>query len=85
MTNEEHTTETSATGPAVAPPREVVVERTVEREPGRSGWFRPFLAGFLTAVVAGAVAIGVFLVVSDSDDDGTIDVEVPAVDVDVDE
>ncbi len=85
MTNEEHTTDTATTGPVVAPPREVVVERTIEREPVKSGWVRPFLAGFLTAVVAGAVAIAVFLVVSDADDDGTLDVEVPAVDVDVDE
>ena len=41
-----------------------------------------FLAGFVTAVVLAAVAFAVFLVVSDSDNDGTINVDVPAVQVD---
>jgi hypothetical protein len=81
-TEENPRSEADTTERVVSPPREVVVERTVEREPVKSGWFRPFLAGFVTAVVAAAIALGVFLVVSDSDDDGTIDVEVPEVDVD---
>jgi hypothetical protein len=34
------------------------------------------------AVVLAAIALGAFLVVSDSDDDGNLDVNVPAVDVD---
>jgi hypothetical protein len=41
-----------------------------------------FVAGFVTALVLGALALAVFLVVSDSDDDGNIQVDVPAVDVD---
>jgi len=40
-----------------------------------------FLAGFITAIILAAIAFGTFLVVSDSDDDGNIDVNVPAVDV----
>ena len=81
-TEENRSAETDTTERVVTPPREVVVERTVEREPVKSGWIRPFVAGFVTAVVAGAIALGVFLVVSDADDDGTIEVEVPEVDVD---
>ena len=40
-----------------------------------------FIAGFVTAVIVAAIAFGTFLVVSDSDDDGNINVNVPAVDV----
>lgn len=45
---------------------------------------RSFVAGFLTAVVAAAIALVVFLAVSDADDDGEIELDVPTVDVDVD-
>jgi hypothetical protein len=45
---------------------------------------RSFLAGFLTALVAAAIALVIFLAVSDADDDGEIQVDVPAVDVEVD-
>ena len=45
---------------------------------------RPFIAGFLTAVVAAAITIVVFLAVTDADDDGQIELDVPTVDVDVD-
>lgn len=38
---------------------------------------------FVMAVVLAAVAFGAFLVVSDSDDDGNLDVDVPAIDVDI--
>ena len=41
-----------------------------------------FVAGFLSALVLAAASFVVFLVVSDSDDDGNVDVEVPAVQVD---
>ena len=41
-----------------------------------------FLAGFVTAIVIAAIAFVAFLAVSDSDDDGNIDVDVPAVQVD---
>jgi hypothetical protein len=73
--------------------REVIVERQVvptAAQPTTSPAERrssvvPFVAGFITAVVAGAIAIAVFLAVSDSDDDGQIELDVPAVDVDVDD
>lgn len=44
--------------------------------------FGSFLAGFLTAAALAALALVAFLVVSDSDDDGDIQIDVPAVDVD---
>lgn len=56
------------------PPAEVTkVERTMS--------FWSFVAGFVFALVAGAVAILVFFAVSDADDDGNLQLEVPAVDV----
>ena len=65
--------------------RTVVEERqplTVTEERTMSG--RSFLAGFLTALVLAAIGAIVFLAVSDADDDGEIQVDVPAVDVDLD-
>jgi hypothetical protein len=66
-----------------------VVEERVRTEPvavteqnKMSG--RSFLAGFVAALIAAAIALAVFLAVSDADDDGEIQVDVPAVDVDVD-
>ncbi|MFN3255317.1 MAG: hypothetical protein ACE37B_06450 [Ilumatobacter sp.] len=47
----------------------------------RFGWF---LIGFVAALVAGAISAVVFLAVSDEDDDGNLDLDVPAVEVDVD-
>lgn len=41
-----------------------------------------FLLGFLAALVALVVASIAFLVVSDDDDDGSVDVDVPTVEVD---
>ena len=64
--------------PATTP---TVVVRTPEAE-GRSFSLASFVTGFLTAIVLAALALVVFLVVSDSDDDGNIQIEVPAVDVD---
>jgi hypothetical protein len=64
-----------------------VVEERVRTEPvavERKMSGRSFLAGFLTAVIAAVIALAVFLAVSDADDDGEIQVDVPAVDVDVD-
>lgn len=49
----------------------------------RSSKAPAFIAGFVMAVVLAAIALGAFLVVSDSDDDGNLDVDVPAVDVDI--
>ena len=69
------TTPDAAYRPIVTPvtPTETVVER-----PSR---FPAFVAGFVTAVLVAAAAFAAFLVVSDSDDDGTINVDVPAVQV----
>lgn len=44
--------------------------------------FGSFLMGVLVTLVAGAIALVAFLVVSDADDDGSIDLDVPSVDVD---
>ena len=70
--------------------RRTVVEERVPVQPvavteERKMSGRSFLAGFLTALVLAAIAAIVFLAVSDSDDDGEIRLDVPAVDVDVDE
>jgi hypothetical protein len=66
-----------------------VVEERVRTQPvtvteERKMSARSFIAGFVTAVIAAAIAFAVFLAVSDADDDGEIQVDVPAVDVDVD-
>lgn len=44
--------------------------------------FKWFIIGFLTAFAAIVVAAGVFLAVSDDDDDGQVNLDVPTVDVD---
>jgi hypothetical protein len=62
------------------PPPTVVVQPTENQT--RSFHPGSFFAGVVTALVLGALALAVFFVISDSDDDGNIDVEVPAVDVD---
>jgi hypothetical protein len=65
-------THVTAEPPSSVPPT-VVVQPT---EPlTKSFHLGSFVAGFVTA-------LAVFLVVSDSDDDGNIQVDVPAVDVD---
>jgi hypothetical protein len=46
----------------------------------RFGWF---LIGFIAALATIAVAALVFLAVSDRDDDGNINLDVPSVEVDV--
>jgi hypothetical protein len=69
--------------------RSVVEERVLVQPVAvseeRRGSKRSFVAGFLTAVIAAAIALAVFLAVSDADDDGEIRLDVPAVDVDVQE
>jgi hypothetical protein len=74
-----------AAQPVVAQP--VVTEtepdyRNVMTEVDRPSRVPAFLAGFVTAIVVAAIAFVAFLAVSDSDDDGNIDVDVPAVEVD---
>jgi len=83
---EEHThtaTPTPEATPTAAPTNPpIVVQNAPEPAPTMSG--RSFFLGFLTAVVLGAIGAIVFLVVSDSDDDGNLELDVPAVDVDID-
>ena len=55
----------------------------VEPPPPRSR-IGPFIAGFVTAAVAAVIGVVAFLAVSDTDDDGNLELDVPAVDVDVD-
>jgi hypothetical protein len=66
---------TQVAEPVVVTPTNPVtkVERTMS--------FWSFVAGFVFALVAGAVAILVFFAVSDADDDGNLELDVPAVDV----
>jgi len=65
----------------VAELRRRLNDDTDEHGAGRFGWF---LVGFFAALASIAVAALVFLAVSDRDDDGNIDLDVPAVEVDVD-
>jgi hypothetical protein len=53
---------------------DVIVTERASRAPA-------FMAGLIIAIVLAAIAVGAFLVISDSDDDGNIDINVPAVDV----
>ncbi|HUS43314.1 MAG TPA: hypothetical protein VMY16_11675 [Ilumatobacteraceae bacterium] len=82
-------THTHPSAPATAEPappvatatQPAVIVQTPEPDT-KSFRFGSFLAGFLAAIVLAGVALAVFLVVSDSDDDGNIQLDVPAVDVD---
>jgi hypothetical protein len=76
-----------AAQPVVAQPIVTETEpdyRNVMTEVDRPSRVPAFLAGFVTAIVVAAIAFVAFLAVSDSDDDGNIDVDVPAVEVDTD-
>lgn len=64
------------------PPAERVQVQPVTVDDTRKLSFTSFLVGFVSAIVAGAIAIVVFFAVSDADDDGNIELDVPAVDVD---
>lgn len=64
------------------PPEERVHVQPVTVDDTRKLSFTSFLLGFVSAIVAGAIAIVVFFAVSDADDDGNIELDVPAVDVD---
>lgn len=75
----EDPTVTHVTTEPAAPVPPVVVQPA---EPTKSFHVGSFVLGLVTALVLAAVALAVFLVVSDSDDDGNIQVDVPAVDVD---
>ncbi len=67
--------------PSVAGPS-VVVQPIEVRAERKFSW-RSFIAGFVTAGLVAGVGLLAFLAVSDADDDGEIELEVPAVDVDV--
>jgi hypothetical protein len=58
--------------------RTVVKEHTYVERRRWTTW----VAGFVAALVVVAIAVGAFLVLSDSDDDGSVDV--PSVEVDTD-
>jgi hypothetical protein len=65
--------------------RRVIIEKHVHtqvQEPKSS--IPAFIAGFLFAALAAAIGAIVFLAVSDRDDDGNIQFDVPSVGVDVD-
>jgi len=68
----------------IAVGREPVVERYVAIETSHTGRIRPFLAGVAVTTLAFAVGIIAFLAISNADDDGQIELDVPAVDVDID-
>jgi hypothetical protein len=74
----------TTTRPPVDQPVERV-ERPVEaRVEERTMSVSSFIIGFVTAVVLGAIGLVIFLAVSDADDDGEIQLDVPAVDVEID-
>ena len=59
------------------------LRRHLDEQPGHSGGnrFGWFLIGFFAALLSIAVAAVVFLVVSDADDDGNINIDVPAIEI----
>ncbi len=88
MNDTTHEPDTPVDEPRVittTPTPAVVVQSAEPADGANRGFsFGSFLLGFLTALLAAAIAVGVFLAVSDSDDDGNIELDVPAVDVDID-
>lgn len=68
----------------IAPEAAEELRRHVEEASGGGNRFVWFLIGFVAALFAGVVASVAFLAVSDDDDDGNLDLDVPAVEVDVD-
>ncbi len=57
------------------------LRRRLDETPDDHSRFAWFLIGFVAAILAIAAAALVFLAVSDADDDGNINLDVPAVDV----
>ena len=68
----------------ISPEAAEALRRHVAEASAGGNRFVWFLLGFAAALVAGAVASVAFLAISDRDDDGNVDVNVPAVEVDVD-
>jgi hypothetical protein len=73
---------TSQPSPPATTAQPVIIQTTGETENTSSG--RSFVFGFLAAVVIGLIGAVAFLMISDRDDDGNIEIDVPAVDVDID-
>lgn len=86
MSNDIETSEyTTVESTAGAPPPVVVerrVEVPVERQRSRVG---PFLAGVIATVAVGAIGLAAFFAISDADDDGNLELDVPAVELDIQE
>ncbi len=83
MTNDtRNTPHETSTDSGVEPASQLRVERIYEIEPQKTSRIGPFVAGFLTATIAALAAALVFLAVSDADDDGSVEIQVPAVDID---
>ena len=81
-TTEEVEQPTEAQVWAIAAPTQHTVPDTDASEPGgtRFVWF---MAGVAAAVAAAGIAAIAFLAISGADDDGSIELDVPAVEVDV--
>ncbi len=76
----------SAEVPGDPATRQIIIEKHVHtqvQEPKSS--VPAFLTGFLTAGLLAALGAIVFLAVSDSDDDGNVQFDVPTVDLEVNE
>lgn len=59
------------------------LRRHVVDASGGGNRFVWFVGGFVAALAAGTVAAVLFLAISDRDDDGDLDIDVPAVELDV--
>lgn len=59
------------------------LRRHVEEAAGGGNRFVWFLFGFVAALLAGVISAVVFLAVSDEDDDGDLELDVPSVEVDI--
>ena len=86
MSNDMDTIEQPTVEAATSAPPQVVIERQIQVPvDDRRSRIWPFLAGVITAVAAGAIGLAVFFVVSDADDDGNIELDVPAVELEIQE
>lgn len=61
-----------------------ILHRHAQDASGGGNRFLWFIGGFAAALLAGTVAAVSFLAISDRDDDGNLDLDVPAVELDVD-
>ena len=69
---------------AITPEAAEELRRHVADASGGGNRFVWFLLGFVAALLAGVIASVAFLAISDEDDDGGVQLDVPAVDVDID-